>query len=45
MLKAIMLRKKLSEVTKKLTEAREKAKELATRGTGSRAVREGQGRK
>lgn len=31
MLKAIMLRKKLSEVTKKLTEAREKAKELATR--------------
>lgn len=31
MLKAIMLRKKLSEVTKKLTDAREKAKELATR--------------
>ena len=31
MLKAIMLRKKLGEVTKKLTEAREKAKELATR--------------
>lgn len=31
MLKAIMLRKKLSEVTKKLTGAREKAKELATR--------------
>lgn len=31
MLKAIMLRKKLSEVTKKLTEAREKAKELAIR--------------
>lgn len=31
MLKAIMLRKKLSEVTNKLTEAREKAKELATR--------------
>lgn len=31
MLKAIMLRKKLSEVTKKLTEAREKAKELVTR--------------
>ena len=31
MLKAIMLRKKLSEVTKKLTDAREKAKELAIR--------------
>lgn len=31
MLKAIMLRKKLSEVTRKLTEAREKEKELATR--------------